>query len=183
MTRTGHYAAGAVAGGGLALALGWSPLTTLATVALAAAVGPLPDVDQRRWFKRSLGAFRVFGHRRLTHFWPVVLPLLVAIPFVPHPIAQLLAAVAIGWLSHLVGDWVFGKRQPAMFGGRPAGIPVWYHRGHEKYHPRLGHGWQRGRWVYHGLGLKSDGVTEYVAKYAVLPLVLVLELATMMGVL
>ena len=162
MMRTGHHLAGASAGLAAATVAGWSLPVAAATALVAAMVAPLPDVDQRRWWA-PLREFRPLQHRRLTHWWGLAVPLVAPIPFAPAPLAWLLASVATGWLSHLVADWVFGKRGPQSTGWRGPGIP---------FMP-----W----WAYHGLGVRCGGTVERYVAYPVLALTLLTQLALMIG--
>ena len=87
-----------------------------------------PDADQS-WLAWVPG-----GHRGLTHWWG--LPALAVVPalLVPPQTAWAVWALLIGWSSHLVGDFVFGRR--------PRGVPMapW--------------------WGHAGLGLDSGGGVE-----------------------
>ena len=142
MTRTGHRLLGGVCGLTLAAVGGLQPVEAAAAVAgVAALVAPWPDVDQRRWW-RPLTRFKALRHRRLTHWWGLPTAALLLFFVVTGPLAWLLGAFLTGWYSHLLGDWIFGKRGPAVTGWRGAGIPLapW--------------------WGYHGLGLKCGGTAE-----------------------
>ncbi len=164
MTRTGHCLLGASCALAFGLAARWSMPVALAGAAIAAVTAPLPDVDQRGWWKRSLGQFRAFAHRRLTHWWGLPTAGAVLAYDLPTEVRWIAAAMLIGWSSHLLGDWVFGKRGPACTGWRRAGIPIapW--------------------WAYHGLGVKAGGKCERFAAWPLLALTLAAEAALMIGV-
>jgi len=187
--RVGHYLLGAVAGLGVAQSLGWPsqaraalhgwPAWTggvagvgVAVLAggLAATVAPWPDMDQRRWWTHRRDALtgqrtirrdlpRALQHRRLTHWWGLAVPAGAPIPLAPAPLSWLLAALVAGWLSHLAGDWVFGKRGPRETGWRGAGIPL---------APCS---------RYHGLGLKCGGRIERYIAWPLCCIALVLQMA------
>jgi membrane-bound metal-dependent hydrolase YbcI (DUF457 family) len=149
VTRIGHRLLGGTCGLALAAVAALPPVEACAVAAVAALVAPWPDVDQRRWW-RPLTRWKAFHHRRLTHWWG--LPALATLLFfvVTGPLAWLLGAFLIGWCSHLLGDWIFGKRGPAITGWRGAGIPLapW--------------------WGYHGLGLRCGGTAEKYGAWPVL---------------
>lgn len=163
MMRAGHHLAGAVAGLAVAGATGQSLPVAIASALVASAVAPLPDVDQRRWWA-PLREYRPLQHRRLTHWWGLMLPLTALLPVVPASLRWLILAALAGWASHLAGDWVFGKRGPRSTGWRGAGIPLapW--------------------WGYHGLGLDCGGVVERYVAWPVLGLTLAAEVALMIGI-
>lgn len=160
--RAGHYLGGAVAGLAMAAAAGWPFPLALATGAVAAAVAPLPDVDQRRWWA-PLREFRPFQHRRLTHWWGLPAAAALLLLVTSGPVAWLLASAITGWASHLLGDWVFGKRGPRSTGWRGPGIP---------FMP-----W----WAYHGAGLDCGGALERYVAYPALILTMATEVALMIG--
>lgn len=150
MTRIGHRLLGATCGLALAAVATLPPVEACAVAAVAALVAPWPDVDQRRWWRDSLGQWKAFRHRRLTHWWglPAMAMLLFAV--LHGPLAWLLGAALTGWCSHLAGDWVYGKRGPAVTGWRGAGIPLapW--------------------WGYHGIGWACGGKGEKYGAWPVL---------------
>lgn len=135
-----------------------SPSQDLAVVAVAAVVagGPLsPDIDQY-WHLPG----KPFRHRMITHWWGTVLAALgllwLALP------GWAVAAVGAGWISHLLGDFCFGRAAPRA--GRGAGVPLlpwWGHVG------LLG---SRG-------GLRSDGMVATAVEWIVIPLALFLVAA------
>jgi hypothetical protein len=152
-----HRFFGLWAGIGTSLALHWPPGQILWTgvIAVATAAGGFsPDMDQKSWFKALdrwipdewLGHGGPLQHRGLSHFWgvPAVGALAVMTGEVVHPGAYWFIAWAllIGWASHLLGDFIFGKAAPMC--GRGKGIPLapW--------------------WSHHGLGLDTDGRIEHV---------------------
>lgn len=163
MTRTGHRLLGATCALAVCAMATLPPAQAVAVAVVAAVVAPWPDVDQRRWWK-PLAQWKAFRHRRLTHWWGLPLPLVPLLFVLPGPLAWLLSAALIGWFSHLAGDWVFGKRGPAVTGWRGPGIPLapW--------------------WGYHGLGLKCGGKAEKYGAWPVLAGVLAVQAAFLTGV-
>ena len=163
MTRTGHRLLGATSGLGLAAIGGLHPVEACVLAGTAALVAPWPDVDQRRWWRESFGQWRPLQHRRLTHWWGLPTLALLLFFVVSGPVAWLLGAALVGWYSHLVGDWMFGKRGPAITGWRGPGIPLapW--------------------WGYHGLGLRCGGNIEKYAAWPVLAVALVVQTAVLTG--
>jgi hypothetical protein len=142
--RPGHVLAGATSAAGVGMLLGWPTGHVLLAAAVGAVVGPLPDVDQHRWWRRLdrvlpdewLGHAGPMRHRGITHWWG--LPALAsgamyawasANPSVRTWLWLALAAL-VGWCSHLAADWVFGRA--CVQEGRGPGIPLapwWHHRG------------------------------------------------------
>lgn len=160
MTRTGHRLLGGACGLAVAAVGSLSPTEAVAVAAVAALVAPWPDVDQRKWWK-PLTAWKPFRHRRLTHWWGLPTAALLLFFVISGPLAWLLGAFLTGWYSHLAGDWVFGKRGPAVTGWRGAGIPLapW--------------------WGYHGLGLRCGGKAERYGAWPVLAGALVAQVWVM----
>jgi membrane-bound metal-dependent hydrolase YbcI (DUF457 family) len=131
MMGRSHVVAG-VAGWALVVPLlgfhGWAAVVG-AVVAGSCAHGRLsPDCDRYP----LLGKVLPGGHRGITHLWlwPVGALWLAGLA---GQYRWLVAAVAVAWLSHVLGDAVFGR------------VPVWPRR----------HGWVR--W---GLGLRTGGFVE-----------------------
>jgi membrane-bound metal-dependent hydrolase YbcI (DUF457 family) len=164
MTRIGHHLLGGTCGLALAAVASLPAFEAVAVAIIAAVVAPWPDVDQRKWWRDSLGEFKALRHRRLTHWWGVPAAFLPLLFWLHGPLAWLLGAALTGWFSHLAGDWVFGKRGPAVTGWRRAGIPLapW--------------------WGYHGLGLKCGGKAEKYCAWPVLAGVLAVQAAFLTGV-
>jgi hypothetical protein len=144
-----HTLIAAAAGLGHAVTAGLPGWQCLVSAGLASVAGPLPDVDNHRWWKRMdrvlpdewLGHGGPLQHRGLTHWW---LPPAMAWVAVLHsaPRAWWAFAALAGWLSHLVGDLLFGEADRYAHRGR--GVPL-------------------GPWFWHaGLGLKSGGAIEAV---------------------
>lgn len=78
-----------------------------------------PDLDQTRpWIRLRQAmprkAARVMNHRQLTHWWAI--PLIVGAVVVVRP-STVAVLLLTGWVSHLVGDFVFGDL-PVVPGGR-----------------------------------------------------------------
>lgn len=157
--RITHHLFGAYAGAGVAWAVHQQPWQIVASTAIAAtfAGGELsPDMDQyKAWRKLDkwlpdelLGRGGPLQHRGISHWWG--LPVLVAIGVAigqhlsPAPFWFLAWAVLVGWSSHLVGDFVFGKASP--YDHRGPGIPIWP--------------W----WKHVGVGLGASGPIESVTR-------------------
>ncbi len=146
---------------GLALTQGWPPLQTGAGVliALAVAGGRLsPDLDQYRGWRLAdkILPDEVLGHggpmrRGITHWWGIPLAVGIATFAVPQGLRWLVLSVLAGWVSHLVGDFIFGRAD--AFSHRGPGIPLapW--------------------WGHVGLGYDAGGTTERITRDAVLPAV------------
>jgi hypothetical protein len=100
-------------------------------------------------------------HRGLSHWWGIPLAVGFAIPHLAEDVRWVLTAVVVGWVSHLIGDFVFGKRD--RYAHRGPGIPLapW--------------------WGHVGLGLDSGGSAEAAVRTFVLPTVLVWELVEATG--
>lgn len=131
----GHRIVGAWCGYSAALAAGlptWQCGASAALACLTAAGRFSPDADQS-WLK-------VLGHRRLTHEVAVAGAVVAAAGLAGAPWG--VWALVVGWCSHLVADFVFGK---AGY-GRGKGVPVFG--------------------VYVGLGLKVGGWAEHATSAA-----------------
>ncbi len=147
-----HRLAGAWAGALYGWQIGlpwWACAGTAAASTLTSAGALSPDVDQgkawrtmNRWLPDELfGWGGPLKHRGITH-WPG-LPLAAAYGLHGAPLwpwlAPFLWALVIGWASHLVLDFVWGR----AFGHRGKGVPLL--------------GWTG----YVGLGLDAGGVSEW----------------------
>lgn len=140
---------------GYGVAVGMPAVQAFAVGVLATATsaGRLsPDVDQRPGWRRTdkavpdeaLGAGGPMQHRGITHwwFWPALA--WWSLGQVPTGVVGWIPqALVIGWASHLLGDFLFGKDR---------GIPL-------------------GPWFWHvGLGLDTDGALErWLVRPVVLP--------------
>lgn len=164
MLSSTHRLTGTAAGLTLATVLQAGPgyAAMMAGIATLTAAGVTsPDIDQRggwRLVDRLLpdelaGHAGPLRHRGVTHWWglPVIVGYLVR-PTVPQQWRWLTAAALIGWCSHLVGDFVFGKANTRQ--GRGPGIPL-------------------APWWWHiGIGLDTGGTLEAVIRRIGLPIVL-----------
>lgn len=110
---------------------GWIVATGLIPATALSAGFSSPDIDNTPLWRKMLKYFpgkldnKILGHRRLTHWWgwPAYLMHLLhqAGPTsMPTIVYWLLWAMLTGWVSHIVGDFVFGQ------GGRgtPKGVPL-----------------------------------------------------------
>jgi membrane-bound metal-dependent hydrolase YbcI (DUF457 family) len=137
MNRRSHVLVGAAAGAGLAVADGQGPLLAAATVLVAAAAAPIPDLDNASWWKtldrvvpdEVLGHGGPMRHRGLMHWWvlPVVFTATVTVA-APIEARWALLAAAAGWGSHIVADFLVGARSPYRGPGVPV-APWWWHVG------------------------------------------------------
>jgi len=167
-----HFLFGMSAGLGVAAWQGWSPWQTGLSVVLASAVAGgrfSPDLDQS-WIWRkvdkvtpdeSLGHGGPMRHRGLTHWWGLPAVLVGVLPLLPEESRWLMMSLLAGWCSHLVGDFVFGKRAGR---GRGPGIPLapW--------------------WGHVGVGLDAGGTAEAATRSFVLPAVLCWQFLTLVGI-
>lgn len=142
-----HRLFGGLAGAAYAVHEGMPlSMTVMASlVGTASAFGYLsPDMDQTKPWIETVGRLpgRIGSHRFGSHWWG--LPLLVWwLVDVPPEAVWVLHALLAGWVSHLVGDAIFGKLYVLPWGG-----------------PQV------------GLGLKTDGFVEsgvWARKHRILP--------------
>jgi hypothetical protein len=161
MLASTHRLTGTAAGLSTAIAIGATPVQILLSGALAsvtAAGVTSPDIDQQGGWKLAdkllpdewLGHGGPFRHRGLAHWWG--LPVLAAwfgLPAVPDELRWFALALLVGWISHLLGDFLFGKANRRQ--GRGPGIPVapW--------------------WWYLGIGLDTGGSAERFTRRFLLP--------------
>lgn len=136
-----HRLFGALAGALTASVAGqeWPLVAMTALVATSTAHGwSSPDMDQTGpWqaLARLSGPLGpMLAHRRLTHWWalPVAVWWLIGV-YVPAGAAWPAYALLAGWVSHLVGDFVFGKLPLLPWGG-----------------PKVGLGFKTGGWLENG---------------------------------
>lgn len=154
MNGSTHRMFGALCGTAYAVTTGMPPAQAAAFAALAVvtASGPSsPDIDQYRGWRRvdtalpdeALGAGGPLQHRGITHWWAWPALAWLALERVPTgAVGWIPAALLVGWISHLIGDLVFGRNR---------GIPL-------------------APWWWHiGVGLDSGGTLEACARWTVLP--------------
>ena len=95
--------------------------TTLPVIAAGCLGALLPDVDHpKSMIGRRIPVlpnilYNAFGHRQLTHSGGVVLGILAIYAYYGAP---WLLALAIGYISHLLGDMVFGNGVPIFYPSR-----------------------------------------------------------------
>jgi membrane-bound metal-dependent hydrolase YbcI (DUF457 family) len=172
MMATTHRLTGAAAGLAVATATGTGLVHTAVTTAIAtvtAAGFTSPDIDQQGGWRavdavlpdELAGHGGPFRHRGLAHWWGLpVLAGFVAVRTVPLQWQWLVGAALIGWCSHLVGDFVFGKA--SRYQGRGPGIPI-------------------APWWWHvGLGLDTGGWLEAAVRRLGLPAVLTWQVVTLL---
>jgi len=158
LTRSGHHLFGVLTGLGFSVLVGATPLGAVTATAAAGAIagGSLsPDMDQHRWWRlldrflpdEWLGAGGPLQHRGISHWWGLPLAALLGLQALPvHGLWRLaLLGALVGWASHLLGDFVFGKA--SHWDHRGPGVPLlpW--------------------WGHVGLGLDSDGMLERAARW------------------
>lgn len=125
MGRT-HAIAGAVCW--LAVARAASLPVDLLHLGVAMGAALLPDIDHpgsmlgKRILPLSVAISAVFGHRGITHSLLAVVLLIIATVF--YGGHALVAAVTVGYVSHLLMDWL-----------TPAGIPLLYPSGRSFHSP------------------------------------------------
>lgn len=94
-----HRPFGAVIGASGAVLIGANPLA----VALAAGLGYVTATWPDRVEKVGI------PHRTLTHHWIVAWSIILPSFIMPAPISWILLGIGLGWLSHIIGDFMFGK--------------------------------------------------------------------------
>jgi membrane-bound metal-dependent hydrolase YbcI (DUF457 family) len=171
MMSTTHRLTGAAAGLAVATATGAGLMHTAAATLIAAVTAAgftSPDIDQQSAWRTAdallpdelAGHGGPFRHRGLAHWWG--LPLLVgylAVRTVPPQWQWLVGAALIGWCSHLIGDFFFGKASP--YQGRGPGIPL-------------------APWWWHvGVGLDTGGWLEAAVRWVGLPAMLSWQVLTL----
>jgi hypothetical protein len=137
---TTHRALGICAGVALGTAAGWAWPQVVACgwlATLTAAGGVSPDVDQHRAWglldrfvpDEWLGNHGPLQHRGIAHWWALPVAGALAVRYwLPGRFSWVAFALLAGWMSHLAGDFLFGR--PGA--GRGPGIPFapwWNHRG------------------------------------------------------
>lgn len=172
MMATTHRLTGAAAGLAVATATGAGLVHTAVTTAIAtvtAAGFTSPDIDQQSSWRtvdalvpdELAGHGGPLRHRGLAHWWglPVLIGFL-AVRTVPEQWQWLVGAALVGWCSHLIGDFVFGKANRRQ--GRGPGIPL-------------------APWWWHvGLGLDTGGWLESAVRWLGLPVVLTWQVLTLL---
>jgi len=161
MMGTTHRLTGVCAGLAYAQVAHLGPLELFGSMVLAAGTAAgrtSPDLDQR-WAWRfvdgvlpdeALGHGGPMRHRGLAHWWGLPLAAALTLPALVRPeLRWVVWALIVGWCSHLIGDFVFGK--PSVMQARGPGIPVapW--------------------WGHLGLGLDTGGRLERCTQWILLP--------------
>jgi len=130
-----HRLFGGLCGAAFASMQGWSfgIIAASAIIATSSAHGwSSPDMDQTKpWIalNRLTPPFLdpLLAHRRLSHWWGLPALAYWGITQMPAENAWPFLALLVGWLSHLLGDLVFGKGGgiPVMpWGGLFVGLPL-----------------------------------------------------------
>lgn len=118
-----HREWGAVSSAALAAAFGNDPLNVAVCAFVGYHVARVPDQIEHP--RMPLSPFRF--HRGMSHSWELmVAPMMLAAWILPRGIDYLPWALALGILSHLTGDFLFGRAGR----GRGAGIPLFLGRFH-----------------------------------------------------
>lgn len=128
MMGPSHRLLGGLAGAGVASLAGqsWAMVAMTSLVATATSNGPTsPDLDQHPAIERVLS--RVLGplvtHRYgLLHWWGLPLLAWLSVAQVPTEARWPAHALLLGWVSHLVGDLVFGQLAIFPWGGPRFGL-------------------------------------------------------------
>lgn len=122
-----HRAFGGLAGVTLAAAAGqpWPMVAMTGIVATATSNGPAsPDMDQTRTWRRVTAVLPrgMRRHRGLTHWWGLPVAAWVLVQQLPPDAHWPAYALLAGWVSHLVGDFVFGRLPLLPWGGPSFGV-------------------------------------------------------------
>lgn len=132
MMGPSHRLLGALCGAVVGSSAGhdWPMVAMTAIVASTTAHGPTsPDLDQSgpwRAAQRLSGPFSaLFRHRSgLSHWWGVPVAAWLAIGQLPAPTQWVAVALLTGWVSHLIGDFVFGRLHLLPWGGPSFGFSL-----------------------------------------------------------
>lgn len=126
-----HRLFGAVSGAGMAAVSGVDATMTMLTALVATATShgwSSPDVDQTEAWRAAAKvlpgrARAIAAHRRLSHWWGLpALVYLFALPGLPETAQWPATALLCGWVSHLVGDAIFGALPAFPWGGPTFGL-------------------------------------------------------------
>lgn len=114
MMGPSHRLAGALAGAWFAHQAGlpWSMTAMTSLIATVTSNGPTsPDVDQTKtWRDAAKAAPWLLGHRNLSHWWGLpAVAWWAAATYLPGEAQWPAYALLVGWVSHLVGDAIFGR--------------------------------------------------------------------------
>lgn len=114
MLGPGHRVFGALAGASVATLAGqpWPMVAMTSLVATSTSNGPTsPDLDQTALWQRLTGwaPTRIRKHRGLTHWPELALLAWLLIDRLPADAHWPAYALLIGWVSHLIGDALFGE--------------------------------------------------------------------------
>ena len=94
-----HRPFGAVIGATGAALIGANPLAVAAAAGLGYLTATWPDRVEK------VG----IPHRTLTHHWLVAWSIILPSFIMPPPFSWALLGIGLGWLSHIIGDFMFGK--------------------------------------------------------------------------
>lgn len=126
-----HRLFGAVCGAGMAIAADADATMTMLTALVATATShgwSSPDVDQTDGWRAATRllparARALTAHRRVTHWWGLpVLAYLLVLPTLPQAAHWPATALLCGWVSHLLGDAIFGTLPLLPWGGPTVGL-------------------------------------------------------------
>lgn len=132
MMGPSHRLLGALAGAAVTSAGGhsWSMVAAGALIGQATAHGwPSPDMDQTKPWRALAGVSGplrpMFAHRRgLSHWWGLPAAWWTGIGHLPADARWVFVALLAGWVSHLLGDLVFGKLYLFPWGGPGLGLEL-----------------------------------------------------------
>lgn len=126
-----HRLFGALCGAGMASVSGADPTMTMLTALVSTATAhgwSSPDLDQTDAWRAAARLLpsrvrALTAHRRLTHWWGLpVLAYLLLLPTLPEAAQWPATALLCGWVSHLVGDAIFGTLPLLPWGGPTVGL-------------------------------------------------------------
>lgn len=131
-----HREWGAVTGALLTAAAGNDPLNVAVCFGMGYACACLPD-----HIEEPLG----LKHRGMSHSWELVACMMALAYWLPPIVDYAVWGFALAWLSHLTGDWLYGKAG----WGRGAGIPMFLGRHHMGLGLLKVNGWSepKVRWI------------------------------------
>lgn len=137
MNRKSHIMFGASCGACVSVVAGCSLWQTVVSAGVAATTAPLPDLDQRSWWRTLdrwipdewLGHGGPLAHRGITHWWGIQVLLMFAVHSMSTgDCSWVLYVGCIGLCSHLIGDFILGAKSRYRGPGIPL-MPWWRHVG------------------------------------------------------
>lgn len=125
-----HRLFGAVCGAAYGHAIGADMATIIMTASMASVFShgaTSPDMDQKKpWVRFNRWTPAIFdpllAHRRLSHWWGLPVLAWFGIHAMPEHLQVPFIAALVGWVSHIVGDAIFGKIPVSPWGGWYVGV-------------------------------------------------------------